>query len=102
MAVSITCPECQKRLTVSAETVGKNIRCPACKASFVAEEGEAEPAAGSAIRKAAPGRGSPSRRDEQGVRETPAAARAEAPRRRQRADEDEEEEERPRPKRKKA
>lgn len=42
MAVSITCPHCQSRLSLRDELVGKRIRCPRCQQIL-----EIQPASGS-------------------------------------------------------
>ena len=36
MAVSVICDNCGKRLNVKDESIGKKVRCPACKTAFTA------------------------------------------------------------------
>ena len=38
MAITITCPECDKQLKASSEVLGKKIRCKACGATFVGKD----------------------------------------------------------------
>ena len=36
VGVIVTCPQCQKRLKVSAKGAGKKVTCPGCAAEFIA------------------------------------------------------------------
>ncbi len=38
MPAIIACPECQRRLSLPEDVLGKMVRCPSCKATFLAEE----------------------------------------------------------------
>lgn len=48
MAMAVVCSGCGKSLNVKDELVGKSIRCPACKETFVAKAATAAPSAWSA------------------------------------------------------
>jgi hypothetical protein len=39
MAVTFTCPHCEKRIKGREELVGRKVRCPGCQQSFVAQAG---------------------------------------------------------------
>jgi hypothetical protein len=54
--ITITCPECDKQMKVSAEVVGKKIRCKGCSAVFSVKAGAGAAAGGKAAvkKKAAP------------------------------------------------
>jgi predicted Zn finger-like uncharacterized protein len=42
MSIRITCPECDRPLNVSEESLGKRVKCPGCSATFTAEEAPRE------------------------------------------------------------
>src|SRR5947207_2035453 len=42
MAVQITCPDCDRKLKVPEEVLGRKVRCPACKSPFLAQQGDEE------------------------------------------------------------
>ena len=41
MPTVVVCPECHKRARVPEQMLGKNVRCPACGATFPATDGPA-------------------------------------------------------------
>jgi hypothetical protein len=43
MAVTVTCPECDRRLVAPPTSVGKKIRCPACETVFLCQADEEVP-----------------------------------------------------------
>jgi LSD1 subclass zinc finger protein len=50
--VVVVCPNCKKPLRIPSDALGKNIRCPACQAIFVAQRDEFKPAAPAASKPA--------------------------------------------------
>ncbi len=88
----ITCPECQGKLRIKDELLGKKIKCPKCQKAFVAKVEEKEPAEPEEIEEEeAPARpAARKRRDED---------EDERPRKKRRDEEEEEEDDRPRKKR---
>ncbi len=52
-AITIACPECEKKLTVAAAAVGKKIRCKACEHVFVVKAPAGKPPAAKPAAKAA-------------------------------------------------
>ena len=55
-AITIVCPECEKKITVPAEAVGKKVRCKGCQHVFAIKAPAAKPAGAKAapIKKAPP------------------------------------------------
>jgi predicted Zn finger-like uncharacterized protein len=52
--ITIKCPECEKQMKVSAEVIGKKIRCKACGTVFPAKAGAPAAAAKAAAKKKPP------------------------------------------------
>ena len=45
MPITTRCPECDRPLRVPDDLVGKNVKCPGCTATFLAEaESSSQPA----------------------------------------------------------
>ena len=55
-AITIACPECEKKITVAAEAVGKKIRCKGCEHVFVVPAAAAAKAGGKPTAKAPAGK----------------------------------------------
>jgi ribosomal protein S27E len=48
-AITIICPECDKKITVPAAAVGKKVRCKACQHVFAVKAPAGKPAGGKAV-----------------------------------------------------
>jgi predicted Zn finger-like uncharacterized protein len=74
--ITITCPECEKQMKVSADIIGKKIRCKGCSTVFPARAGASATAAGGkapakAAGKAAAKKKAPAKKDDDDEEATP-------------------------------
>src|SRR5260370_40925872 len=74
MPITTRCPECDRPLRVPDDLVGKNVKCPGCTATFLAQAESSSPPAES-IR---PGAEAPASNPTEAIRECPPPADAPA------------------------